>query len=113
MYRIKKELLAIAGGIRISDNAFAWPAAAIPRVLEAVSHNRWIILGGDVLTPEQKCTCDNWYYEPDRQFSLEENTARSIQKCSEYISDYVRSNGDSFLFVLTISNAYVGATCSC
>ena len=64
----------------------------IPHVMELASQQKWIILGGDVLTEAQKHTYDNWYYEINSQHSLDCNVKDSIDKCEQYISDYVRAH---------------------
>lgn len=105
--RIMNVLRRIEGGIQTSCDGIAWPLDVVTCVLEAASHNRWIILGGDVLTQKLKHTYDNWYYQPNPHMPLAENVANSIQKASNFISEYVKTNGKSHLFVLVLSETYV------
>ena len=109
MYEImNNELSQIEGAIHTCNNERAWPAKAIPHILELALKNNWIVLGGEVITLAGKYTYDSWFYDPIRQYSLEDNVLRSISVCSEYISDYIREHGDSYYFSVSISNTYAG-----
>lgn len=104
---INDRLKDLTGGIAISPKKTAFPISAIPQVFDLALENQWIILGGDVLTPEFKATYDNWFYEPDKKRSLVWNAKQSIEESMRYISAYVKRNGENFLFIFTISNTYI------
>lgn len=106
--RIIEYLHHIPYSVETPWREMAWPIKSIPCILDMVLRNNWIILGGDVLTLECKYTYDNWYYNPDPQKSLEQNVKHSIAVCSHYTSQYISTNGDSFLFTVVISDAYIG-----
>lgn len=106
---IIKELSRIEGWIITRSNDMAWPLGAIPQILEIASSNQWIVLGGDVVTPSGKYTYDSWFYDPIWRDSLEVNVSQSVSSCLEYVSNYVKENGEAFYFTFSISDTHVGA----
>ena len=60
-----------------------------------------VILGGDVITPQEKHTYDNWYYNISHSLTIEENVQASIDLTRSYIGAYVRKNGNNYLFVVS------------
>lgn len=94
----------------LDSGELAWSLKSIPKVLELVSENNWIIVGGDIIADEGSYTYDNWYFQPEPACSLAANVSSSLNKCSQYISNYVSKNGSNYLFVLVISNSYIGGT---
>ncbi len=106
--RLEEKLSRIAGRVKIDTGESAWTAKAIPDILLLVLANDWIVLGGDVLNLEQHHTYDNWYFEPSPCCSLEVNARQSVERCLQYITNYIEKNGEDYLFVLTISDTFVG-----
>ena len=109
--RIKESLTKIDQGVLTSWGETAWPIESLSRLLDVVLQNRWIILGGDVLTLECKHTYSNWYYNPDPQKSLEYNVRCSVEICSMYTRQYVAKNNGNYLFTIVISDSYVAGNC--
>lgn len=108
MYEILNNFLdSHPGSIKTPTGKIAWSTQDLPRILDIVSANQWIVLGGDILTLAFEYTCDNWYYIPNANLSLSENVSHSVQKSRQYLSEYCRRNGNNFLCVLTISNSYI------
>ena len=106
--KIKQHLNSIPYGVNTPWGETVWPAKSIPYVSNLALTNGWIILGGDVLTLECKYTYDNWYYNVNLQEPLVNNVKRSIEICLQYINDYISCNGETFLFAITVSDAYIG-----
>lgn len=102
------QLRSLLGGGVTNGGELAWEPQKIQHILKLAIENNWVILGGDVLTKTQKYTYDNWYFEVNPQCSLKHNVKASVDKCAQYVFDYVRAHGDNFLFVLVISNNFAG-----
>lgn len=81
----------------------AWRVCDIPDVLEYVRSENLVILGGDVITPQEKHTYDNWYYNISHSLTIEENVQASIDLTRSYIDAYVRKNGNNYLFVVSLT----------
>lgn len=75
---------------------YAWKANDVPTVLEFASANNLVILGGDVITPLDEYTCDNWYYDISYSQTIKENIQSSITQTQQYINAYIQRNGDVF-----------------
>lgn len=110
--QLKANIRSIPDGIETPWGETAWPETAIPAILEAALNNNWIILGGDVLTSKLVHTYDNWYFNPVAWDTLKNNVIASIEKCSQYISEYTKRIGSDFYYVLVISDAYSGGIIS-
>lgn len=106
MDKVENTLLKLHGYVS-TDYGLAWPASSLPTIFNLVNENNWIILGGEVITKNHKHTWDGWSYNPPWNFPLTKNVANSIEKSTSYINTYIQENGDNFLFILTISDAYV------
>ena len=100
-------LMNIEGHVKSVNNEIAFPMRLVQKVYNVVFEKKWIILGGDILTPVHEYTYDSWYYEPHMQISLFENVQQSIHKSKQYISTYQQKHGEQFFVVFTISGAYV------
>ena len=85
---------------KISPNELAWKIDDINPILQWLSANNKVVLGGDVLDRNKEYTYDNWYYNPDDTCSLLINAKNSIEKANEYISDYIATNGVDYYIVL-------------
>lgn len=81
---------------------FAWKITDALYILDAYKKENRIVLGGDVLDSNLDYTCDNWYYEPDPDKSREENVIASYTSGYNYLSDYMRLNGEDYWIVLVI-----------
>lgn len=49
---IEDFLRKIPGGVQVNGNETAVPVHMVSQILDIVSKNQWIILGGDVLTAQ-------------------------------------------------------------
>ena len=98
--------------VRSQCNEDAWDEYSVREILEQVLRNKWIVLGGDVVNSNGRYTptYDSWYYLVDESIPLEENCLLSVQKCIQYMENFIERNGQEYYFVLTISDKYVGAT---
>lgn len=85
---------------KISPYELAWKIDDINQILQWLSANNKVVLGGDVLDVNKEYTYDNWYYNLDDTCSLLINAKNSIKKASEYISNYIASNGSDYYIVL-------------
>lgn len=88
------------------DGKYAWVASDLPFLMDYIIENKWIILGGDVLTYSGNYTYDNWYYNPKHSLSVTQNMHQSIAVCLNYVTNYTNRNGSNFLFLPVISNSY-------
>ena len=94
----------LPNSILLPNGRLGWNYHSLPLVMEYAKSNRWIILGGDVLTNQGKYTYDNWYYNPNPLLDYEQNMHNSILTCFEYISKYTERNGSDFVFELVITD---------
>ena len=85
---------------KISQYELAWKIDDIKSILQRFSANHKVVLGGDVLDVNNEYTSDNWSYTPDDKCSLLINVKNSIEKASEYISNYINVNGSDYYIVL-------------
>lgn len=85
---------------KISPYELAWKIDDIKPILQWLSANNKVVLGGDVLDVNKEYTYDNWYYNPDDTCSSFINAKNSIEKASEYISNYIAINGADYYIVL-------------
>ena len=85
---------------KISPYEFAWKIDDIKPILQWLSANNKVVMGGDVLDITLEYTYDNWYYNVDDTCSLFENVKNSIEKANEYISNYLAINGSNYYIVL-------------
>ena len=81
----------------------AWHVCDILDVLEYAHSENLVILGGDVIMPQEKHTYDNWYYNISHSLTIEENVQASIDLTRSYIGAYVRKNGNNYLFVVSLT----------
>ena len=63
-----------------------------------------VIWGGDVLTDKFEYTYDNWFYEPCETQNVYEMHCESCLKANKYIKNYIRNDGDNFLFIFVIED---------
>ena len=85
---------------KISPYELAWKIDDTKAVLQWLSENNKVVLGGDILDINKEYTYDNWYYNPDDTCSSLINAKNSIEKASEYISNYIDINGSDYYVVL-------------
>ena len=90
-----------------SSGQIVWTASGLFLLMDQIKENKWIILGGDVLTCTGNYTCDSWYYNPDSYLSLSQNIYKSITVCRDYITEYIKRNGIDFLFSIVLSNSFL------
>lgn len=81
----------------------AWSVSAIVGIMQQAIDNRWVVLGGDVISHEGQYTYDSWYYNRDYNICANDNVEASVRKCLDYINRYITLNGDSFYFVLVLA----------
>lgn len=85
---------------KISPDELAWKIDDINPILQWLSANNKVVLGGNVLDANKEYTYDNWYYNPDDTCPSLTNVKNSIEKASEYISNYITINGSNYYIVL-------------
>lgn len=94
-------------GVVTDNGELAWTAQQTYEIMKLVEDKQWVVLGGDVLTRQFEYTCENWFFQPNHYTTLAQNVDESIFRCCQYISNFVKKNGDGFLFLLTISDAFI------
>ena len=88
------------GGIVTSQGETAWKVESVSAIVEIARKYNRIILGGDILTVAGKYTYDNWYYTQDDRVCKRANVEQSIDKCLQYVNNYMQRNGNQFLIVI-------------
>ena len=81
----------------------AWKLESIPYIVDMARKYNRIILGGDVLTASGKYTYDNWYYVQESNAPRQTNVERSINKCLQYINNYLQKHGEQFAFIIVFA----------
>lgn len=99
MIAFEKELSEVQR-YTLSSGEIVWNAEVILNIIAIARKHQRIILGGDILTLEGEYTYDNWYYNPDPNVSTAVNVERSISICTEYVDNYLKRNGNCFLFLI-------------
>jgi len=72
--------------------------------IKEIKEKKMIILGGDVLEKNKDAfdhNYDNWYYDPNVNISIEENSKQSINKTIDYLENY--KTLDNTYFILVVS----------
>ena len=87
---------------RTVSGEIAWRASDVPSLLEFAAKEGRVILGGDVLTLQGVYTHDNWCYTVKTDRSAAAAVRESIAAAENYWNNYIRKNGDQFLFVLVM-----------
>lgn len=82
------------------NNETAWRLTDAISVIKHMGSEGNIILGGDILDEGLQYTYDSWYYNIDKLKSLESNSVDSVRVATEYISDYIKNNGDGFYVII-------------
>ena len=93
-----------------SNGQVVWRLSDLPLLMDYVKENKWIILGGDVLTCSGNYTYDNWHYNPNCYLSLTQNVHQSVAVCLDYVTNYTDRNGSNFLFSLVLSDTFLSST---
>lgn len=77
----------------------AWMIEDAVLVLEQFKSKKKIVLGGDILTEKLEYNYDSWYYNVESSQNSKFNVECSIKVAFEYISNYIRINGNSFYVI--------------
>lgn len=85
-----------------SNSETAWMIEDAILVLEHFKNKKKIVLGGDILTENLEYNYDNWYYNIEPSQNSEFNIECSIKVAFEYLSDYIKTNGNSFYVAFVI-----------
>ena len=85
---------------------YAWNYADFPELLRYFQEKEWIVLGGDILTPELTYTRDNWYYNPDSTKTQTENICLSCEAAEKYLSMYRDRRGTDYLVVFVVTRRF-------
>lgn len=88
--------------IRTSWGEQAWSAKDIFLVLKYHKENQFIILGGDVLTPELIHNYASWFYNVNPKLSKEENVQQSYEVARRYLERYTGQFGYDDYVVLVV-----------
>lgn len=86
-----------------SDSETAWKIDDAILVLEHLKNKEKIVLGGDILTEKLEYNYDSWYYNVKRNQDSRYNVECSIELALEYISNYIRTNGNAFYVVYVLA----------
>ena len=86
----------------LSNAEIAWKIEDAIFVLDHFNNKNEIVLGGDILTEKLEYNYDSWYYnvEPGQNFQF--NVERSIKVAFEYISNYMKTNGNAFYVIFVV-----------
>jgi hypothetical protein len=82
-----------------SNTETAWMIEDAFFLLDDFKIKKKIVLGGDILTEKLEYNYDSWYYNMDSSQNSEYNVECSIKVAFEYISNYIRANGNSFYVI--------------
>lgn len=85
-----------------SNAETAWMIEDAILVLEHLKSKKKIVLGGDILTEKMEHNYDSWYYNVESSQNSKYNVECSIKLAFEYISNYIRTNGNAFYVVFVI-----------
>ena len=80
----------------------AWRIEDAILLLEHFKSQNKIVLGGDILTEKLEHNYDSWYYNVESSQNSNYNVECSIKLAFEYISNYIRKNGNAFHVVFVI-----------
>ena len=83
----------------------AWKIEDAILVLEHLKRNNKIVLGGDILTKNLEHNYDSWYYNVDSKQNPRLNVDGSIGRATEYIANYIHTNGSAFYVIFVIDQA--------
>jgi hypothetical protein len=88
-------------------DAVAWSYPAVLTTVKDLAETGCVILGADVISIgselELSTTADSMYYEPKPS---RDNAALSCISAMAYISNYIKRNGDAFIFDLTVDTTH-------
>ena len=85
-----------------SNAETAWMIEDAILVLEHLKSKKKIVLGGDILTEKMEHNYDSWYYNSESSPNSKYNVECSIKLAFEYISNYMKTNGNAFYVVFVI-----------
>lgn len=89
----------------IGHFGYAWNKKNVLNVVDYLTQNDYIILGGDVYKINGKIiltTCDSWYYNIDNRISCVDNINFSKNAAINYINDFYCECGDEYCFSLVV-----------
>lgn len=89
-----------AKSIYYSQYELAWKITHADDFIDEALLNQVIVLGGDVLDSNLKYTRDNWYYEPNKQLTVKDNSVQSCNHMKDYINKYTANNGNDFYVIV-------------
>ena len=96
---LSKELLSSGQSLEsMGISEMAWKSQDTLRVIDFLANKGYAILGGDVYTCDKngiESTYDSWFTNRTIGDSFIED---SKNKAFEYISEYSKNNGDSYLY---------------
>ena len=82
-----------------SNTETAWKIEDAIGVLEYLKGENKVILGGDILTEKLEHNYDSWYYNVEADRNARFNIECSNKLACEYISSYIRTNGNAFYVI--------------
>ena len=90
---------------KISSYELAWKIDDIKPILQWLSANNKVVLGGDVLDVNKEYTYDNWFFENSNNLNNLEKITESAKKAKQYINCYYNNFGNEFYYVLVVEKA--------
>jgi len=88
--------------VKISSCVFGWHLKDVKKVLNCLKANRQIVLGGDILDLQKNYTYDSWFYNYNHSKCLLENVNSSMDVALDYVTNYIRNNGEEYYVVLVL-----------
>lgn len=85
--------------VDFSNTETAWMIEDAILILKHFKIKKKIVLGGDILTEKLEYNYDSWYYNMESSRDSKFNVECSIKVAFEYISNYIRTNGNSFYVI--------------
>ncbi len=83
---------------------WAWPYNEALKLVEYLTENCFVILGGDVIQRKNhklEYESSNWYYNPKKCKNWSQNVDDSKSKALQYIRFFHLQNGDRFLYTIS------------
>ena len=90
--------------VDFSNTEVAWAIEDAMLVLDYLNGRNEIVLGGDILTKDLEYSYDNWYYDVNPGMDSQSNADCSIKRATEYLSSYIKANGNTFYVVFVLDS---------
>ena len=92
--------------IKTQGAELAWTPTDARTVLQWLSVQQEIVLGGDILHRDRSYTYANWYYNPDPSLSVAENSQKSCSTAMDYLEKYAQKCGNDYLVIIVVKDTH-------